>query len=198
MARGYARGSGCRSRPASGRGSSAAGVPGRRARRARRARRRRRRRSPWRFASGRPPWVTRVTVSKCVPSSVRRLAPRTRLPSAASTGGSASPARCGRPLAQRRLQRVRVGVRHHPADGRRRRRLPLAPGAAPRAQRAQLLRVQAGGVLRRRHRPRQARQPRLTTSSIAAAFTPVVRDRRDELWHAHRHAQHAHGAWHPS
>ena len=65
-----------------------------------------------------------------------------------------------RPDPQRLLQGIRVGAGHHPADGRRRRRRPAAPGAAPRAQRAQFPPAQVGTELRRRHRPREPRQPR--------------------------------------
>ena len=64
------------------------------------------------------------------------------------------------PPAQHVLQGVRVGVRHHSADRRVRRRDPAPLGAAPRAHRAQLLLVEVPREPLRRRRAVLPGQPR--------------------------------------
>ncbi len=124
-----------------------------------------------RLASGRPPWVTRVAVSKQAPSPAR-LAPRMRLPSAARAGRSDDSARRGAPgpqgaqfalleAAREPFRRRRPALPREPrqgADRQHRREAVLAPLAAP-AVRRRRERVAQRAQLRRRvaHRRRPAR-----------------------------------------
>ena len=94
-----------------------------------------------------------------------------------------------RPLAEHLRQGVRVGVRHHPADRRVRRRHPAARDRiAPSAQRAQLLLVEPLREPFRRHRPTQPRQPRQRANGqnrlqpvLPALAAAAVRHRREQL-----------------
>ena len=95
-----------------------------------RASMRRRSMRPWPFA-GPASWQRTVGSSQSRPwrAAVRRPRRHVRV--------LGEPRRD--PSAQRRLQGVRIGVGHRPADGRRRPRRPPVRDAPPRAQRAQLL-----------------------------------------------------------